>query len=123
MVALTHIPKKDAYDVLPPKISENSFLGDVASAGEAKEDQITSGFFKVVPGEPLVYTYPYDELKIVLEVEGDFIVSDGEGNEVHPKAGDVLKFPKGVTITFKVEGDENAYAYNFYVGKKYFGQL
>lgn len=121
MVALTLLPKAEAYSVLPPKISPNSFLGDVVTAGE--EIPITGGFFKVVPGEPLVYTYPYDELKIVLEVVGDFVVSDSEGNEVHPKAGDVLKLPKGVTITFKVEGDESAYAYNFYVGQKKLGEL
>lgn len=120
MVALTHVAKADAYSVLPPKISENSFLGDVITVGETP---ITGGFFKVVPGKELVYTYPYDELKIVLEVEGDFIVSDSEGNTVHPKAGDLLKFPKGVTITFKVEGGEDAYAYNFYVGQKKQGEL
>lgn len=121
MVALTHIEKKDAYSVLPPKISPNSFLGDVITAGD--ETPISGGFFKVIPGEPLVYTYPYDELKIVLEVVGEFIVSDTEGNVVYPKAGDVLKFPKGVTITFEVKGDETAYAYNFYVGQKTLGQL
>lgn len=116
MVALTLIDKKDGFSVPPPKISPNSYLGDVVTVGN--EVPISGGFFKVVPGEPLVYTYPYDEIKLVLEVEGDFIVSDGEGNVVHPKSGDILKFPKGVTITFEVKGDESAYAFNFYVGQK-----
>jgi ethanolamine utilization protein EutQ (cupin superfamily) len=113
--------KTEAYDVLPPKISDNSFLGDVLTSGE--EDPITAGFFKVVPGEPLVYKYPYDEFKIVQEVKGDFIVSDDAGNVTHPKAGDVIFLPKGVTVTFKVEGDADSYAYNFYVGKKALNQL
>ncbi|CDR39346.1 CYFA0S03e02344g1_1 [Cyberlindnera fabianii] len=123
MVAIELIPRAKGYEVLPPKISPSSFLGDIVSVGEEKEEQITAGFFKVVPGEPLVYTYPYDEVKICLEVQGDFIISDSEGNELHPKAGDVIRLPKGCVATFSVVGDEDAYSYNFYCGKKYFGQL
>ncbi|ODQ62752.1 hypothetical protein WICANDRAFT_76915 [Wickerhamomyces anomalus NRRL Y-366-8] len=117
-------PKAEAYDVLPPKIAPNSFLGDfISSDVPEKEDQMTAGFYKVIPGEPLVYTYTYDEFKIVLEVEGKFIVTDEEGTTVYPKPGDFLYFKKGATITFTVEGDENAYSYNYYVGKKHFGQI
>lgn len=120
---LVHKPRAEAYSVLPPKISPNSFLGDIYSTDVPKDEQMTAGFYKVIPGEPLVYTYPYDEVKIVLEVKGKFIVSDEEGTTIDAKPGDFLYFKKGTTITFSVEGDEDAYSYNFYVGKKAFGTL
>lgn len=122
MAGLVLKSKAEAYDVLPPKISDNSYLGDVITSGT--DAPITGGFFKVVPGEPLVYKYPYDEFKIIQEVvDGDFIVSDDSGNELHPKAGDVVFLPKGTTVTFKVEGGEGAYAYAFYVGQKALNEL
>lgn len=120
---LIHKPKAEAYSILPPKIAPNSYLGDFISSDTKEEDQMTAGFYKVVPGEPLVYTYTYDEFKLVLEVEGKFIVTDEEGTTIDAKPGDFLYFKKGCTITFTVEGDENAYSYNYYVGKKKFGQL
>ncbi|CCH46751.1 hypothetical protein BN7_6349 [Wickerhamomyces ciferrii] len=121
---LTYKKRSEAYEVTPPQIAPNSFLGDVIASETSKEEQITGGFYKVIPGEPLTYTYGYDELKIVLEVNnGTFTVTDEEGTTVDAKPGDVLYFKKGSTITFKVEGGEDAYAYNFYAGKKYFGQV
>lgn len=120
---LLHKPKAEAYEILPPKISPNSFLGDFHTTDAPESEQMTSGFFKVIPGEPLVYTYPYDEVKIVLEVEGEFKVTDEEGTTVSCKPGDFLYFKKGTTITFEVIGDEKAYSYNFYVGRKKFNEL
>ena len=116
-------PCAEAFDVLPPKISENSYLGDTMTSKDTDpEHTITSGFFKVVPGEPLVYTYPYDEMKICLETNGDMIISDETGAEIHPKRGDTMYLKKGSTITFKAEG-EGAYGRFFYCGLKTLGQL
>lgn len=116
-------PTSEAYDVLPPKISESAYLGDILTSKDTDpEHTLTSGFFKVVPGEPLVYTYPYDEMKICLDSEGDMTIGDEEGTTVTPKKGDTLYFKKGSTITFKATG-EGSYGRFFYVGLKTFNQL
>jgi len=47
----------------------------------------------------LVYTYTYDEMKII--VDGDFEISDESGQSVKAGKGDVFFFPKGSVITFK----------------------
>jgi uncharacterized cupin superfamily protein len=44
-------------------------------------------------GTPLVYTYTYHEMKII--VDGEFEISDERGNKVHAVKGDVFYFPKG----------------------------
>ena len=65
------------------------------------EKPITSGFFRLLKGTPLVYTYTYHEMKII--VEGEFDISDDQGNKVHATPGDVFYFPKGSKITFETE--------------------
>ena len=52
-----------------------------------------------------MYTYTYDEMKII--VDGDFQISqpdpevEGGVKEVDAKKGDVFFFPKGAVITFR----------------------
>ena len=62
---------------------------------------ISAGFYRLDPGTPLVYTYTYDEMKII--VDGDFEISDESGQSVKALKGDVFFFPKGSVITFKTE--------------------
>jgi ethanolamine utilization protein EutQ (cupin superfamily) len=59
-----------------------------------------------------VYTYTYDECKIVLE--GSFTIGDETGKKVDAKPGDVFFFPKGSKITFET-GD---YGLAFYTGQR-----
>ncbi|KAL9054579.1 MAG: hypothetical protein Q9206_003479, partial [Seirophora lacunosa] len=72
---------------------------------------MSAGFYRLQPGPELVYTYTYDEMKIL--VEGDMQIAqlaedpaaDGEGEgkkgvslvkeEVDAKKGDTFFFPKG----------------------------
>lgn len=116
-------PTAQAADVLPPKISDNSYLGDtMTSKNTDAEHTITSGFFKVVPGEPLVYTYTYDEMKVCLESVGDMSTTDEEGTVIKPKKGDTIYLKNGCTITFKAEG-EGSYGKFFYCGLKTLNQL
>ena len=70
---------------------------------------ITSGFYRLEKGTPLVYAYTYHEMKIILE--GSFDISDEAGNKVHAVPGDVFYFPKGAKITFTTED----YGLAFYV--------
>ncbi|KAH3671604.1 hypothetical protein OGAPHI_000307 [Ogataea philodendri] len=119
---MKHIAKADGYDKLPASVGPTSYLEDLMSSSAPAESQITAGFFKQVSGEPLVYTYTYDEMKIVLDIKGTVEISDEEGTKVLPKRGDVLYFKKGCTITFKAV-EEDAYGYFWYCGLKTFGQL
>lgn len=56
-----------------------------------------------------MYTYTYDEMKIILE--GHFEISDETGQKVTASPGDVFYFPKGAKITFTTE----SYGLAFYV--------
>lgn len=107
--------KPAAQSIKPPQIASpgnNSFLGDTITSEGPEDKQMSCGFYRQEAGEPLVYTYTYDEMKIVLEVEGEFKITDETGTTVYPKPGDVLFFPKGTTITFESTG----YALNFFTG-------
>jgi ethanolamine utilization protein EutQ (cupin superfamily) len=68
-------------------------------------------------GTPLVYTYSYDEMKII--VEGSFEISDETGKKVTAKPGDVFFFPKGSKITFETED----YGLAFFTGQRKEGVL
>jgi ethanolamine utilization protein EutQ (cupin superfamily) len=98
----------------PPLIAnENAYLGDVYSSDQNDtEKPISCGFYRLEAGTPLVYTYTYHEMKIILE--GEFDISDETGQEVHAKAGDVFYFPKGSVITFKTK----TYGLAFYTGQR-----
>ncbi|KAL9124518.1 MAG: hypothetical protein Q9175_008216 [Cornicularia normoerica] len=85
---------------LPLIGNENAFLGDIFSS-DRKDNPISSGFYRLDPGTPLVYTYTYDEMKII--VDGDFEISDQSGQSVKATKGDVFFFPKGSVITFKTD--------------------
>ncbi|KAL8981990.1 MAG: hypothetical protein Q9205_003385, partial [Flavoplaca limonia] len=67
----------------PPLIANgNAFLGDVFSS-DRTTNPISAGFYRLEPGPELVYTYTYDEMKILLE--GDMQISqlkDANGQDV-----------------------------------------
>ncbi|KAJ8609597.1 hypothetical protein MRB53_039048 [Persea americana] len=99
----------------PPLIAnENAFLGDVASSQSlSPATPITSGFYRLEKGTPLVYTYTYDEMKIILD--GHFMITDkGSGETVKATKGDVFFFPKGSEITFETSD----FGHAFYVGQR-----
>jgi ethanolamine utilization protein EutQ (cupin superfamily) len=71
---------------------------------------MSAGFYRLEKGTPLVYTYTYDEMKIILE--GSFDITDETGSKVTGTKGDVFYFPAGTTITFTTED----YGLAFFVG-------
>ncbi|MFC5929715.1 DUF861 domain-containing protein [Cryobacterium melibiosiphilum] len=90
-----------------------AFIGDALANPEGAT--ICSGFFELKASAPLVYTYTYDEMKVV--VEGEFILTDqATGETTRAKAKDVLFFPKGTTVKFETDD----YALGFYVGARTF---
>jgi ethanolamine utilization protein EutQ (cupin superfamily) len=84
----------------------NAYFEDVVSSG-SKNAPIACGLFKIEKGNPLVYTYDYDDAKIILD--GHIYFSDGT-QKVKGQPGDVLFFPKGSTITFSTDKSGLAWA-------------
>lgn len=108
-------PAVEGKEVKPPQIpspGQNSFLGDIFTSDAPEDKQMSCGFYRQEKGEPLVYKYTYDEMKIILEVEGEFTIADDTGYKVSVSPGDVLYFKKGTTITFETTG----YGYAFFTG-------
>ncbi|WP_236782942.1 hypothetical protein [Arthrobacter sp. QXT-31] len=71
--------------------------GTVAAIGDSLHNPegsvMSAGFFELKASEPLVYTYTYDEMKVV--IAGEFILTDETTGEVtHARERDVLFFPK-----------------------------
>ncbi|ODV63827.1 cupin domain-containing protein ASCRUDRAFT_73596 [Ascoidea rubescens DSM 1968] len=100
-------PRKDGYEVKPAQIpspGNNSFLGDIFTSDAPLDKQISCGFYKQEKGEKLVYTYSYDEMKVILEVEGTYTITDETGYKVTVSPGDVFYFKKGTTIEFETTG-------------------
>ncbi|KKZ59914.1 hypothetical protein EMCG_05300 [[Emmonsia] crescens] len=101
-----------AQSTVKPELiaNENAYLGDVfSSESNNPEKPISCGFYRLEKGTPLVYTYTYDEMKIILE--GEFEISDETGQKVRATPGDVFYFPKGATITFTTP----SYGLGFYL--------
>ncbi|KAK9467066.1 RmlC-like cupin domain-containing protein [Lipomyces arxii] len=105
--------KAGASSVKPPLLAnDNAFLGDLMTSETEPELQITSGFYRQEKGTPLVYTYTYDEMKIILE--GHFTMEDETGYKVDAVPGDSFYFKKGCTITFTSPD----YGLAFFVGRR-----
>jgi ethanolamine utilization protein EutQ (cupin superfamily) len=93
--------------------------GVVAAIGDSLHNPegtvMSAGFFELKKSEPLVYTYTYDEMKLV--VKGEFILTDQDTGEVtHAKERDVLFFPKGTTVKFETP----EYGLGFFAGDRTF---
>lgn len=110
-LAFSHYAKAQSTFQPPLIANENAFLGDVYTSTDA-DKPVSCGFYRLEKGTPLVYTYTYHEMKII--VEGEFDISDETGQSVHAVAGDVFYFPKGSVITFKTD----SYGLAFYTGQR-----
>ena len=76
---------------------------------------MSAGFFELKASDPLVYTYSYDEMKVV--IQGEFILTDQDtGETTRAKERDVLFFPKGTTVKFETPD----YALGFFAGHRSF---
>ena len=93
--------------------------GTVAAIGDSlhipEGSVMCAGFFELKASEPLVYTYTYDEMKVV--VQGEFILTDQTtGDVTRARERDVLFFPKGTTVKFETPD----YALGFFTGDRTF---
>ncbi|KAK5064802.1 hypothetical protein LTR84_000636 [Exophiala bonariae] len=97
--------------------NKDIFIGDVVtSITDDPQAPITSGFFDVEKGAKSTATFGFSEVKYV--ISGDIVFSDGNGQRVVAKAGEVVYIPKGATITFESEQGGKA----FYVAQRLLNQ-
>lgn len=99
-----NVQKKPIASMEVPGV--NAYFEDVVGSG-SKSSPLSCGFFKIEKGKPLVYTYEYDDAKLILD--GHIYFSDGT-QKVKGVPGDVLFFPKGSTITFSTDKSGTAWA-------------
>ena len=112
--AFKFYPQAQTKFEIPLLANDNIFLQDIFGTENStlESSPISAGFFRVKQGEPLTYTYKFDEMKIFLE--GDFTITDGTGQTTVAKPGDVVYFPKGSVITFSTSKEGLA----FYAGAR-----
>lgn len=90
----------------------SAWLGDTFVSAD-KDKTICAGFFHLEAGNPLDYTYDYEEMKIV--VEGEFNITEVKtGKKYNAKVGDVLYFTDGDHIIF----DTPKRAVGFFCGQR-----
>ena len=81
-------------------------LLDVYKSGD-KDKPITCGIFRMGKGNPLEYTYAFDEGKVLLE--GDMKITDSTGKVVDLKPGDMVLFSNGDKVSFSSDSGGLAY--------------
>ncbi|KAL8950560.1 MAG: hypothetical protein Q9222_003414 [Ikaeria aurantiellina] len=113
--AFGYYAKAQSEFKLPHLANGNAFLGDVFSSADlpsTTSPPISAGFYRLESGPELVYTYSYDEMKILLQ--GDMQIAQLEAEkgpgkdklvkeEVDAKAGDTFFFSKGAVIRFRTK--------------------
>ena len=116
-MAMKHFKDAQSKEIASLGIEEiNASLQDTISSSN-ESAPITCGFFKMEAGNPLEYTYSYDECKIMLE--GEMTLSEDNGKTITLKPGDVVFFDSGTKITFSSKSSGKG----FYVGQRKFGEL
>ena len=94
----------------------NAYLQDIVTSDD-NEKPITCGLFRMEQGQPLEYTYSYNELKIMLE--GEMELTDESGKTVKFTPGDVVSFSDGEKIIFSSKSSGLA----FFCGQRAEGVL
>lgn len=89
-----------------------AYLGDTFVCDGDKDKTICAGFFKLESGNPLIYTYDYEEMKII--VDGEFFITCGNEPTIHATKGDVLYFADGDTIKFETP----TFGLGFFTGQR-----
>ena len=76
---------------------------DQITCGASNDDQapITAGLFRLEAGNPITYTYTYEEMKLI--IDGELQITDESGETVTGRTGDLFYFPKGSVITFATD--------------------
>ena len=94
----------------------NAFLSDIVSSNDP-DAPISCGLFRMEKGDALVYTYTYDEAKII--IDGEMTIAEENGESFKAVAGDVVYFDEGAKITFTSESS----GLGFFCGQRPLGEL
>ena len=99
-----------------PSMNETGVEAAIGDSLHNPEGSVMSaGFFELKASKPLVYTYTYDEMKVV--VQGTFVLTEmTTGDVTVAKERDVLFFPKDTTVKFQTPD----YALGFFTGYRSF---
>ncbi len=110
MIKMNHVGKiTDAK--FPLFAGNNAYLKDFAASND-EQAPITVGLFRLEAGDPITYTYTYEEMKLI--IDGEFELSDGSGDTVTAKVGDLFYFPKGSVIAFST----NTFGVGYFCGQR-----
>ena len=110
MIKMNHVGKiTDAK--LPLFAGNNAYLKDFAVSND-QQAPITVGLFRLEAGDPITYTYTYEEMKLI--IDGEFQISDGSSDTVTTKIGDLFSFHKGSVITYST----NTYVVGYFCGQR-----
>ena len=99
MIKMNHVGKITDTE-LPLFAGDNAYLKDFAVSND-EQAPITAGLFRLEAGEPITYTYTYEEMKLI--IDGEFQITDESGETVTARTGDLFYFPKGSVITFTTD--------------------
>ena len=72
---------------LPLFEGDNAYLKDFATSND-ETAPITAGLFRLEKGDSITYDYTYEEMKLI--IDGEFHISDGSGEEITAKKGDLI---------------------------------
>ncbi len=109
---MKHHPNAQAKDIASLNVDGvNAFLEDIVASNDPNAP-ISCGLFRMEKGNPLEYTYSYDEAKIILD--GEMTISEVGGKTIEAKAGDILYFEEGAKITFTSKSS----GLGFYCGQR-----
>jgi len=116
-MGMKHIKNAQKMDIASLNIEGiNVFLEDVGSSNDSNAP-ISYGLFRMEAGNPLEYTYSYEECKIILE--GEMTIQEVGGETANVSPGDVLSFSKGTKVIFSSKSSGLA----FYCGQRKQGEL
>jgi ethanolamine utilization protein EutQ (cupin superfamily) len=101
----------DHIELYKNEFNSSSYLRDML-VSKVNGSGMTGGLYKLLDGPALDYTYEYEEFKYI--VSGQFDLTDGTGQQVTAKAGDLIYFPKNTFVHFTSPD----YALGFYVGQR-----
>jgi len=78
MIKMNHIGKITDTE-LPLFAGDNAYLKDFAISND-EEAPIAAGLFRLEAGNPITYTYTYEEMKLI--IDGELQITDESGETV-----------------------------------------
>ena len=118
-IGMQHFPQEQSKELASMGlVGTRAFLSETACS-DNEQAPITAGLFRMEVGNPLGYTYSYDECKLLLDGELTLAEKGKGGATVTLRPGDVVFFSSGMTVMFSTASSGTV----FYVGQRELGEL